>query len=48
MRLKGLVKAENKDRERLYEEITGALKITSDQVNKVGEFFAKEWQKPVE
>ena len=46
--LKGLVKAENKDRKNLYKEIAGALKIAPGQVNKVGKIFAEKWQKTVE
>jgi len=45
--LKNLVDAENKNRKELYGEIAKALKIESDQVNKIAEIFAKEWQKPV-
>jgi uncharacterized protein YdbL (DUF1318 family) len=45
--LKNLVDAENKDRNKLYEEIAKALKIESGQINKIAEIFAKEWQKPV-
>ena len=43
--LNGLVDAENKDRERLYQEVARALKIELSQVNKVAEIFAKEWRK---
>jgi len=43
--LKNLVDAENKDRERLYEEIAKALEIDSSQINRIAEIFAKEWQK---
>ena len=45
--LKGLVKAENGDRKRLYAEIAKALRIDPSQVNRVAEIFGKEWQKPV-
>ena len=45
--LKSLIEAENKDREKLYEEIAKALKIEPSQINKIAEIFAKEWQKPV-
>jgi hypothetical protein len=45
--LNSLIEAENKDREKLYEEIAKALKIEPSQINKIGEIFAKEWQKPV-
>ncbi|HDZ90078.1 MAG: DUF1318 domain-containing protein [Deltaproteobacteria bacterium] len=45
--LKGLVSAENGDRQRLYKEIAKALKIDPGQVNKIAEIFAREWQKPV-
>jgi len=43
--LKNLVNAENKDRKTLYAEIAKALKIDGNQINKVAEIFAKEWQK---
>jgi len=33
-------------RKQLYEEVAKALKIDLSQVNRVGEIFAKEWQKP--
>jgi hypothetical protein len=29
----------------LYQEVAKALKIDSSQVGRVGEVFAKEWQK---
>jgi uncharacterized protein YdbL (DUF1318 family) len=45
--LKGLVAAENRDREALYQEVARALKIDASQVGKVAEIFAKEWQKSV-
>lgn len=45
--LKGLIDAETKDREQLYEEIAKALKIESGQIDKIAKIFAKEWQKPV-
>jgi len=45
--LKNLVAAENKDRTTLYQEVAKALKIDSSQTNKIGEIFAKEWQKSV-
>ena len=45
--LKNLVAAENSDRRKLYGEIAKAMKIDSSQVGRVGEIFAKEWQKPV-
>jgi uncharacterized protein YdbL (DUF1318 family) len=43
--LKNLVDAENKDRERLYNEVAKALEIESSQVSRIAEIFAKEWQK---
>jgi len=43
--LKTLVEAENKDRETLYKEVAKALKIEANQVDKIAEIFAKEWQK---
>ena len=43
--LKNLVDAENKDRERLYQEIAKALEIDPSQINRIAEIFAKEWQK---
>ena len=46
--LKNLMQAENKDRERLYQEIAKALKIDSSQIQKIAEIFAKEWQKSVQ
>lgn len=45
--LKGLIAAENRDRQALYQEVARALKIDPSQVNKVAEIFAKEWQKTV-
>jgi len=44
--LNALVTAENSMRKQLYEEVAKALKIDLSQVNRVGEIFAKEWQKP--
>jgi uncharacterized protein len=44
--LNALVGAENSMRKQLYEEVAKALKIDPSQVNRVGEIFAKEWQKP--
>jgi hypothetical protein len=43
--LNNLVNAENKDRKTLYTEVAKALKIDGNQINKVAEIFAKEWQK---
>ena len=43
--LKTLVDSENSDRETLYKEVAKALKIDPSQTGKVGEVFAKEWQK---
>jgi len=45
--LTSLVAAENNDRRKLYGEIAKAMKIDSSQVGRIGEVFAKEWQKPV-
>ena len=45
--LNGLVEAENNDRERLYREVAGALKIDPSQVQRVADIFAKEWMKSV-
>lgn len=44
--LKTLIDAENGSRELLYKEIAKALKIDPAQTDRVGEIFAKEWQKP--
>lgn len=44
--LKMLIDAENGNRELLYREIAKALNIDPAQIEKVGEIFAKEWQKP--
>lgn len=43
--LKSLVEAENEDRKALYKEVAKALDIDPSQVGRVGEVFAKEWQK---
>lgn len=43
--LNNLVVAENNDRRQLYAEVARALNIDSSQVSRVGEIFAKEWQK---
>jgi len=43
--LKSLVEAENEDRKSLYQEVAKALEIDLSQVGRVGEVFAKEWQK---
>lgn len=45
--LTSLVAVENSDRRKLYEEIAKAMKIDPSQVSRIGEIFAKEWQKPV-
>ena len=42
--LKGLVDAENNDREALYREVAKALNIDPSQISRVAEIFAKEWQ----
>lgn len=44
--LNALVTAENSMRKQLYEEVAKALKIELSQVGRIGEIFAKEWQKP--
>jgi hypothetical protein len=44
--LNALVTAENSMRKQLYEEVARALKIDPSHLNRVGEIFAKEWQKP--
>ena len=43
--LKNLIDSENKDREQLYNEVAKALEIDPGQIDRVGEIFAKEWQK---
>jgi hypothetical protein len=43
--LRSLIDAENGDRKTLYTEIAKALKIDPSQTAKIGEIFAKEWQK---
>ncbi len=43
--LNSLVNAENSMRKQLYEEVAKALKIDLSQVGRIGEVFAKEWQK---
>lgn len=43
--LNSLLNAENAMRKQLYEEVAKALKIDPGQVNRIGEIFAKEWQK---
>ncbi len=45
--LTNLVAAENNDRKKLYGEIAKAMNIDPSQVDRIGEIFAKEWQKPV-
>jgi len=45
--LNSLVDAENSDRKTLYAEVAKALKIEPDQIGKIAEIFAKEWQNPV-
>jgi len=46
--VKILLEAENVDRKALYQEVAVALKIDPGQIGKVGEIFAKEWQKSVQ
>jgi hypothetical protein len=43
--LNALVTAENSMRKQLYEEVAKALKIDPGQVGRIGEVFAREWQK---
>ncbi len=43
--LKALVDTENTARRTLYLEVAKALKIDPNQVDKIAEIFAKEWQK---
>ena len=45
--LSSLVAAENGDRKKLYSEIAKAMNIDPSQVDRIGEIFAREWQKPV-
>jgi len=45
--LKALVDAENNDRKALYREVAKAMEIDPSQVGRIGEIFAKEWQKSV-
>ena len=42
--LKNMVEAENSDRERLYAEVTRAMKLEPSQIDKVAAVFAKKWQ----
>ena len=44
----GLVDAENKDRQVLYQEVAKALKIEPAQIDRVATIFAKEWQKSLQ
>ena len=43
--LKGLLKAENRDREALYSEIAKANKFSPDKVEDIKRLFAKSWIK---
>lgn len=43
--LKSLVEAENSDRKELYKEVAKAMDIDPSQAGRIGEIFAKEWQK---
>ena len=45
--LNSLVSAENGDRRTLYAEVAKALKIDTNQINRIANIFAKEWQKSV-
>ena len=45
--LKGLVDAENNDRDKLYAEIARALNIDPSQISRIGKIFAKEWQESI-
>ncbi len=44
LRLKNLVKNENRDRKNLYKEVAKALNIQSSQIYKLQRIFAKQWQ----
>jgi len=41
----GLMKAENKDRAALYQELARANNIPSSEVGRIADIFAKEWRK---
>ncbi|MBN2124658.1 MAG: DUF1318 domain-containing protein [Deltaproteobacteria bacterium] len=45
--IKALVDAENQNRRTLYAEVAKALNIDPSQVDRIGQIFAKEWQKSV-
>ncbi len=45
--LKNLVEAENRDRKRLYHEVTKAMKLDPSQEDKVAAIFAKKWKQSV-
>lgn len=42
--LRGLVKDENSDREKLYAEVAKALGIESSQIGRIQKIFAESWQ----
>jgi uncharacterized protein len=42
--LKYLMDVENRDRRTLYQEVAKSMNITSDQIGKVQNIFAKKWQ----
>lgn len=43
--LNSMVDAENQDRRTLYQEVAKALDIDPGQIDRIGQIFAKEWQK---
>jgi uncharacterized protein YdbL (DUF1318 family) len=43
--VKRLLEAENKDRKMLYQEVAKALQIEPQQIGKLQQIFANEWQK---
>lgn len=42
--LKGLIEAENRDRQALYQEVARSMNIAPDQIVKVQRIFADKWQ----
>lgn len=42
--LKGLIEAENRDRQALYQEVAKSMNIAPDQIVKVQRIFADKWQ----
>lgn len=43
--LRGMVKDENSDREKLYAEVAKALNIEASQIDRIRKIFAESWQK---